>query len=80
MISLNVDAPDDSAVLYPATERDALDWVAINKLSAANPDFRQFLKDVQIDVQGKKVHPAEYDRVETDTDKLKVLIDPSLKK
>ncbi len=80
VISLNVDAPDDSAVLYPATERDALDWVAINKLSAANPDFRQFLKDVQIDVQGKKVHPAEYDRVETDTDKLKILIDPALKK
>lgn len=80
VISLNVDSPDDSEVLYPAKEREALDWVAINKLSAANPDFRQFLKDVQIDIQGKKVHPAEYDRIETDTDKLRLLIDPSLKK
>lgn len=80
VISLNVDSPDDSMVLYPAREREALDWVAINKLSAANPDFRQFVKDVQIDIQGKKVHPAEYDFVETDTDKLRLLIDPTLKK
>lgn len=71
VISLDVDNPDDSAVLYPAAERETLDWDSINKLAAENTDFAHFLRDVRIDLDGKKVHPAEYDKFEADVDKLK---------
>ena len=71
VISLDVNNPDDSAVLYPAAERETLDWDSINKLAAENIDFAHFLRDVRIDLDGKKVHPAEYDKFEADVDKLK---------
>ena len=52
-------------------ERETLDWDSINKLAAENTDFAHFLRDVRIDLDGKKVHPAEYDKFEADVDKLK---------
>lgn len=79
VISLSIENPDDSEVLYPAKNRQALDWDSINKLSVENPDFSQFLRDVRIDLDGKKVHPSEYDKVEVDIDKLKLLVNPSIK-
>jgi uncharacterized protein len=80
VIFLDVDNPEDSSILYPATERDSLDWESINKLASQNPDFSQFLRDVRIDLEGKKVHPAEYDKIETDLDKLRILINSGAKK
>ena len=79
VISLDVESPDDSYILYPAGERKSLDWESIHKLATENPDFSQFLRDVRIDLDGKKVHPAEYDKVEKDVDKLKLLITPPAK-
>ncbi len=79
VISLDIESPDDSAILYPATVRSILDWESIDKLATENPDFSQFLRDVRIDLDGKKVHPSEYDRIETDIDKLKILVTPSAK-
>lgn len=79
VISLDIESPDDSAILYPAEERRTLDWESIDKLAIENPDFSQFLRDVRIDLDGKKVHPSEYDRVETDVDKLKLLVSPPAK-
>jgi hypothetical protein len=79
VISLDIDSPDDSSVLYPAAERNNLDWDSINKLASENPDFSQFLRDVRIDLEGKKVHPSEYDRVEADIEKLKLLVSPAAK-
>lgn len=76
VISLDIETADDSSVLYPAEERKNLDWDSINKLASENPDFSQFLRDVRIDLDGKKVHPSEYDKVETDVDKLKLLVNP----
>lgn len=79
VISLDIESADDSSVLYPAAERKNLDWDSINKLASENPDFSQFLRDVRIDLDGKKVHPSEYDKVETDLDKLKLLVNPITK-
>lgn len=79
VISLDIENPDDSSVLYPAGERKNLDWDSINKLASENPDFSQFLRDVRIDLDGKKVHPAEYDKIEKDIDKLKLLVNPTAK-
>ena len=68
---LDVDNPGDSAVLHPAAERETLDLDSINKLAAESTDFARFLRDVRIDLGGKKVHPAENGKFEADVDKLK---------
>jgi len=54
---------DSSSVLYPAHEKDRLDWEAINKLSDKNPEFRNFIKNVTMDLQCKYIHSAQYDEV-----------------
>lgn len=73
VISLNVENVDDSFVLCPAEERKMLDWDSVNKLAKENSDFSGFLHDVITDLNGKKVHPTEYDKVEEDVEKLKLL-------
>lgn len=70
IIKLSLTSPDDSEILFEAREKEELDWVTINKLANINPDFRQFIKDVRIDVQSKKVHPSEYDEITKDVDEI----------
>ncbi|MDW7761890.1 MAG: HTH domain-containing protein [Acidobacteriota bacterium] len=68
---------DSSGVLYPARSREVLDWETINKLCDQNSDFEQFLQDVKIDFESKRIHKSEYDEVVKDIreyikDKLKI--------
>ena len=60
---------DGSTTLYPAKQRETLDWQAMNKLCEQNPDFARFLQDVRIDVESKRIHKAEYDEVLKDVHK-----------
>lgn len=57
---------DGSTTLYPAKQRDLLDWEAMNKLCEKNSDFERFLQDVRIDLESKRIHKAEYDEVHKD--------------
>jgi uncharacterized protein len=57
---------DGSTTLYPAKQRDSLDWQAMNKLCEKNRDFQRFLQDVRIDVESKRIHKTEYDEVYKD--------------
>jgi len=57
---------DGSHILYPARQRESLDWETINKLCEQNRDFDKFLQDVKIDFESKRVHRAEYDEVHKD--------------
>lgn len=45
---------DSSEVVFPAKQRE-LDWDTINKLAYENPDFRDFLKRVKIDLSSKEI-------------------------
>ncbi|MDZ7696313.1 MAG: HTH domain-containing protein [Deltaproteobacteria bacterium] len=68
---------DSSSILYPARNRDALDWETINKLCEQNSDFEKFLQDVKIDFESKRIHRSEFDEVVKDIrryirDKLKI--------
>ena len=60
---------DGSAVLYPAQDKSHLDWEAMNKLCEKTPDFEQFLQDVKIDLESKRIHRAEYDDLLKDVHK-----------
>lgn len=71
VIQLDITAPDDSRVLFPAHER-AIDWEFVDKLCKLNPDFRTFLKRVRIDFASQP-HLPEYDPV-LSVEQLKSLI------
>ena len=63
VIELNLEDPESSRVLFPAKGKDTIDWDGTNKLAKENPDFRQFLADVSIDISHAHAHPSEFDRV-----------------
>lgn len=70
VIQLNIEDPDSSEIVFPATFRENLDWETINKL-AMNSDFKEFISTVKIDITSKKIHKKEYDTI-YESDKLKL--------
>ncbi len=63
IIKLNIENPDSSKVFLPSKRRDNLDWDTINKLASENPDFREFLKRIKIDLSSKEIRKEMYDKV-----------------
>ena len=63
VIQLDLEDIDSSSILFHARSKPQLDWETMNKLSEQNDDFRQFLKDVKIDFDSKRIHKSEYDKV-----------------
>lgn len=43
IIELNVEQPENSEVIFPASYREQLDWETINKLCTVNTDFKDLL-------------------------------------
>lgn len=66
IIHLKLTDIDNSEVLYPAREKNALDWETINKLCDENPDFGKFIQNVKIDFESKRIVKAEYDDLPSD--------------
>jgi hypothetical protein len=62
IIKLNIEDPDSSEIVFPAKYRETLDWETINKL-AMNPDLKEFIDRVKIDLSSKKPHKSEYNKV-----------------
>lgn len=63
IISLDIKDPDSSEIMYPAENREYLDWNTMNKLASKNSDFSDFLKRVKNDV--KEVRKELYDKILT---------------
>lgn len=72
VIRLNVEEPYSSEIIFPAKEREVLDWEMINKLTKMNTDFRSFINRMKVDIRSTIVHRKEYDEV-LDVEKLKSL-------
>ena len=52
VIQLDLQAPDDSQILYPARGRTELDWETVNRiLCAENEDFKEFVASVSKSIQ-----------------------------
>lgn len=62
IIQLSPEDPDSSRILYPAKQRESLDWDAINKLTL-NPDFLAFLDRVKRDLTSKEIRMERYDTI-----------------
>jgi hypothetical protein len=72
VIQLNLDDPDSSEILFPARTRENLDWDAMNKLTM-NPDFKEFLRRVRIDISSKEIRKEKYDKVLEKDDLVKTI-------
>jgi hypothetical protein len=70
VIQLNTEDPNSSEIIFPATNRENIDWETINKLTM-NTDFKEFISTVKIDITSKKIHKKEYDTIH-EPDKLKL--------
>ena len=63
VIKLEPDNPDDTRILYPAQERDSIDWDTVKLLAAKNGDFHEFLDRIAKDLKIHETRPEDYDRV-----------------
>jgi hypothetical protein len=63
VILLDMKDPDDSEIIFEAEEKEILDWEVINKLTI-NPDFSDFLKRIQRDIESKEIRKEWYDKIE----------------
>lgn len=63
VIRLNIEDPDATEVLFPAKNREYLDWDAINKLCSMNTDFREFLTRIKKDLVNQEIIKERYDRI-----------------
>jgi hypothetical protein len=68
IVVLDLDDIDSSTVLFPAKQKDYLDWETMNKLCEQNGDFETFIDDVQRDYAGRKIHPSEYESIVNEPD------------
>ena len=63
VIKLDLYVPDSSEILFPARYKEYLDWDMVNKLAVMNPDFKDFIKRIKIDISSKEVRKEKYDKV-----------------
>ncbi len=73
IIQINIETPSATDILFPAKEKEYLDWDAINKL-AMNADFKELLKRLRIDISSQEVRKEKYDKVLTEDDLIDSLI------
>ena len=69
IIQLNTEDPDSCEILLPPRINEVVDWDTVNKLASMNPDFKEFLKRIKIDMNSREVRKEMYDKV-VDRDKL----------
>lgn len=69
IIKLDLDDIDSSKIVFPAEPKMMLDWETANKLAELNNDFRRFIQDIKIDLESKRIHLSEYDKIEEDIEK-----------
>lgn len=63
VISLNISDPDASEILFPASNREYLDWDMMNKLTTMNAGYKEFLKRIRNDIASKEIRKEQYDEV-----------------
>jgi hypothetical protein len=62
VISIDIEDPDSTEIVFPARSKDSVDWETVNKLTL-NPDFTAFLKRIKTDFASREIRREMYDRV-----------------
>jgi hypothetical protein len=63
LIKLEPNSPDSSEIIYPARQKVIIDIETMNKISQVNPDFKEFLKRIKIDLNSKEIRKEKYDKI-----------------
>lgn len=63
IIELNIEDPDSSEILYPATAKEFIDWETVNKLVQKNADFTEFIQRIRNDMKNREIRKERYDKV-----------------
>lgn len=63
VIQLDIQDPDSSKIVFPAKEKENLDWDTINKISGLNKDFKEFIKRITNDIKTQEVREEEFDKI-----------------
>jgi hypothetical protein len=63
LIKLDINNPDSSEIIYPARQKEIIDIETMNKISQINPDFKDFLKRIKIDLNSKEIRKEKYDKI-----------------
>lgn len=69
IIELDIESPDSSKILYPARQKENLDWETINKIVELNPNFKDFIEGITKDIKSTRVKEDEFDQI-LDVEKL----------
>jgi hypothetical protein len=72
LIRIALDDPDSSEVLFPARERESVDWDTLNKLTM-NKDVEDLLVRIRNDIQTKEVIQEKYDPIRSTQDLIKTV-------
>jgi len=65
ILKINTDSPDESGILFQSFVKPELDWSTINRLVEENPNFKQFMEDIEEDLQLRKIK-GKYDKILSD--------------
>lgn len=71
IIRLDINEPDDCSTIFPARFKTELEWDTVNKLIEENPDFKEFISDVNACIKSKRIYDTAYDKIH-DIDELKL--------
>ncbi|MCL2117998.1 MAG: HTH domain-containing protein [Planctomycetaceae bacterium] len=63
LISLITANPDDSEIIIQARQKDILDIEMMNKISQINPNFKEFLMRIKIDLNSKEIRKEKFDKI-----------------
>lgn len=63
VIQIDIEDPDSTETILPARSKDSVDWETINKLATINPDFRDFLRRIKVDIASREIRREMYDPV-----------------
>lgn len=62
IIHIDIEDPDSTEIIFPARQKDSLDWESLNKL-CMNKDFSTFINRVKTDLTSKEIRKEQYDEV-----------------
>jgi hypothetical protein len=63
VIRIDIEDPDSTEIILPARHKSSVEWETVNKLATVNPDFRDFLRRIRIDITGREIRREMYDQV-----------------
>ena len=63
VIQLSIDEPEDSEILFPARDKEYIDWETVNRIASVNSDFDNFVVSVKNSITTNQALTMGFDEV-----------------